>query len=194
LVNDSSSDNSQDIIKQFGNMPQVNFVNFSAGPSHRENLGVAMSQAKGNIICFFDIDLSCDMASLKILIDAVQQEGFDIAVGNRYDPQFSLKRNLGRKCISKIFNKVARALWRSKISDHQCGFKAMKKNIFLSLLDEMGYDSTFSRRWFWDTELLLRAQKNKYKIKEIPVKWQDRAKEKAWFIFLWHESRIIFYI
>ena len=194
LVNDNSSDKSLEIASQFKAIPCVSLINFSEGPSHRENLGKAMRQARGDIICFFDIDLSCSMDALKDLVGSIQNDGFDLAIGNRYDSSSTLKRKGGRKALSKIYNGAVKILWGSKIDDHQCGFKAMRRDVLSELLDEMGPDPVFSRRWFWDTELLLRAQKRNCKIKEIPVHWEERAKEKKWFIFLWREARMLFYI
>jgi len=194
LVNDNSNDHSSEIVKEFGSLPYVHLVNFPTGPSHRENMAKAMKQAKGDIICFFDIDLSCDITYLKNLIDAIEIEGFDLAIGNRYHRMSILDRSLGRKLISLVYNPLIRILWGSKLSDHQCGFKAFKESIFTVLWDEMGFDSPFTRGWFWDTELLLRAQKKSYKIKEIPVKWKNRFHEKTWLFFIKNEFRFIFYI
>jgi hypothetical protein len=61
--------------------------------------------------------------------------------------------------------------FHSKIKDHQCGFKAFKKEKLLQLLDEMGYEKT--RGWFWDVELLVRAQRKGYSIDEFPVEWKE---------------------
>jgi hypothetical protein len=56
----------------------------------------------------------------------------------------------------------------SKVKDHQCGFKAFKREALLQLLDEVA-----ACHWFWDTELLVRASRKGYAIKEIPVEWKS---------------------
>ena len=62
-----------------------------------------------------------------------------------------------------------------------CGFKAFKKEVILKLVEEMGYDKSLRRGVFWDTELLVRAIKNGYKIKEIPIWWNERYESKLYF-------------
>jgi hypothetical protein len=56
----------------------------------------------------------------------------------------------------------------SKLHDHQCGFKGFKREPTLDLLDEVE-----ATHWFWDTEILVRAQLHGHKVKEIPVEWQS---------------------
>ena len=56
----------------------------------------------------------------------------------------------------------------SKLYDHQCGFKSFKREPLLGLLDEVE-----ATHWFWDTEIMVRAHKHGYKIKEFPVEWQS---------------------
>jgi hypothetical protein len=62
-------------------------------------------------------------------------------------------------------------LFNSKINDHICGFKAFKKDSLVTLLQAMGYDQTKQRGWFWDAELLIRAQSMNIAINEVPVEW-----------------------
>ena len=57
-----------------------------------------------------------------------------------------------------------------------CGFKAFKRKVILTLVEEMGYDKSLKRGVFWDTELLVRAIRHGYKIKEIPILWRERKK------------------
>ena len=72
------------------------------------------------------------------------------------------------------------ALGGSKVRDHQCGFKAFRREPLLDLLDEVCAD-----HWFWDTELLVRAHRRGYSIKEIPVLWKSGRDTK---VRLLHDS------
>ena len=56
----------------------------------------------------------------------------------------------------------------SRLSDHQCGFKAFRKDLILPVIKEVE-----ERGWFWDTELLVRAQRNGLEVKEIPIEWKE---------------------
>lgn len=80
-----------------------------------------------------------------------------------------------------MYNICIRFLFRTHIHDHLCGFKAFKKDVILKLVDEMGYDKSLTRGIFWDTELLIRARRHGYKIKEIPIWWSERKKSALYF-------------
>jgi glycosyltransferase involved in cell wall biosynthesis len=138
-------------------------------PSRRENLAKSFYYGKGDIIAFIDADLSVDLSYLKQLFSEI--DNFDIAIGSRYIDGAIVKRELFRKIISGVYNTFIRTFFDSDILDHQCGFKAFKKSVLLDLVDELGYDYSYNRGWFWDAELLIKAQKKGYKIKEFPIKW-----------------------
>jgi len=82
-------------------------------------------------------------------------------------------RGLIRAFYSRLYNSGLQLFFHTRIGDHQCGFKAFKKSVLLDLIEEMGYDFKFRRGWFWDAELLIRAQRRSYKIDEFPVKWKS---------------------
>jgi len=73
-----------------------------------------------------------------------------------------------RDISSKTYNFLVRHMLGSTLRDHQCGFKAFKPEAVLSLLDEIE-----ATHWFWDTEMLVRAQRHGYRIKEIAVEWKS---------------------
>ncbi|MCX5694998.1 MAG: hypothetical protein NT014_07795, partial [Candidatus Omnitrophica bacterium] len=107
--------------------------------------------------------------------------GFDIVTGSRYAKGARIERKIFRFYISIIYNALIRLLFRTRIRDHMCGFKAFKKDVALKLVEEMGYDTSLRRGIFWDTELLVRAIRNNYKIKEIPIWWKERNKSALYF-------------
>ncbi len=126
----------------------------------------ACEEAKGSTIAYFDVDLSTDMKHLEELIRSIEKDGFDFAIGSRLLPESEVKRRLKREIASRVFNLLVRILLRSKLHDHQCGFKSFKRSSLFSIMDEVK-----DQHWFWDTELLVRAQRRGYKVKEFPVKW-----------------------
>ena len=81
-------------------------------------------------------------------------------------PESTVERSFSRAFSSKSYNFLVRHMLRSKVKDHQCGFKAFKRDAVLSLLGEVE-----ATHWFWDTEILVRAQRHGLRVKEIPVKW-----------------------
>lgn len=181
IVNDSSSDRSRQIAEKITLFDKnITLLNYDLGPTRRENLAASFKEANGNIIAFVDIDLLGSLRFLPDLVDGIGS-GFDIVTGSRYASNAKIKRKPFRFIISIIYNALIRIMFRTGIKDHMCGFKAFKREIILDLVGKMGYDNTFKRGVFWDTELLIRARKAGYKIKEIPIWWRERNKSALYF-------------
>jgi glycosyltransferase involved in cell wall biosynthesis len=126
----------------------------------------AFKQSRGEFLVYMDLDLATDLKHLKPLVDAVESEGYEFATGSRMLHESQVERSGTRNIVSKVYNFLVRAVLGSKLKDHQCGFKAFRREPLMQLLDEV--DAT---HWFWDTEVLVRGQRKGYRIKEIPVSW-----------------------
>ena len=137
-------------------------------------LNNAFKQSRGEVFVYMDLDLATDLKHLKPLVEAVSVEGYDFSTGSRMLPESKVERTLRRSISSKTYNFLVRHMLGSKLRDHQCGFKAFKREPTLLLLDTVA-----ARHWFWDTEILVRAQKKGFKIKEIPVEWKSGRKTKV---------------
>src|SRR5258706_10668212 len=128
----------------------------------------AWGQSTADILSYMDVDLSTELAAFPALIDAVMSRGFDLAVGSRLlDPSLT-NRGLKRETISRGYNLLVRAIFRTRFSDAQCGFKAITKRAateLLPLVEDSG--------WFMDTELLVIAEKLGFRIFDLPVRWVD---------------------
>jgi hypothetical protein len=85
-----------------------------------------------------------------------------------------VERTLRRSISSKTYNFLVRQMLGSKLRDHQCGFKAFRREPTLELIKEVG-----ANHWFWDTEILVRAARRGYRIKEIAVEWKSGRKTKV---------------
>jgi glycosyltransferase involved in cell wall biosynthesis len=134
----------------------------------------AFKQSSGEVLVYMDLDLATDLKHLKALVGAVESEGYDFATGSRMLPESNVERSGTRNTASKTYNFMVRALLGSKVKDHQCGFKAFRREPLMQLLDEVG-----AGHWFWDTEILVRAYLRGYKIKEIPVSWRGGRETKV---------------
>jgi glycosyltransferase involved in cell wall biosynthesis len=137
-------------------------------------LNNAFKQSSGRILAYMDVDLATNIEQLKSLIKAVEEEGFDFAVGSRLLSESKVERSRTRQITSKSYNFLVRVILGSKLKDHQCGFKAFKREALMQLLGEI-----VARHWFWDTELLVRAARKGFKIKEIPVEWKGPRETKV---------------
>lgn len=176
IVNDASKDKTEIIGKRIEkDNRKVNLLNYEIGPTRRENLAVSFKKASGDIVAFVDIDLIASLRFLSDLIDQVILNN-DIVTGSRYAVGSKTRRKTFRLIISVLYNVCIRLIFRTNIRDHMCGFKAFKRDVILKLVEEMGYDKSLKRGIFWDTELLVRAHRHGYKIKEIPIWWRERHK------------------
>lgn len=127
----------------------------------------AAAHARGDIVMFMDADLASHPSHVRELVRHLE-EGAAIVVGSRYHPQSKARRTPARYAASRAFNALVRALLGSALQDHQCGFKAFRKDLVVPLMDEV-----IDRKWFWDTELLVLAQRKGLKVVEIPIEWRE---------------------
>lgn len=176
IVDDNSSDESYRFERVINRARQrsgreIRYISYDKGPSRRENLAKSFYLAKYEVIAFIDADLSCDVSYLLKAINILKGESADIVIGSRYIKGAKVKRRPLRRTFSFFYNTTLRLAFGSKIRDHQCGLKAFRKKTIMPIIDRMGYDDEFIRGWFWDAELLIRAQEAGLKIIEMPVEW-----------------------
>lgn len=122
---------------------------------------------------FMDADLATDLSALPSLMKELGN-GNDLVIGSRFAKGASAKRPFVRKITSKVFSLITRAMFGLKIKDYPCGFKGANKNVIKNILPMVKND-----QFFFDTELVIRSAKKGLKIKEIPVIWQDRDRNKS---------------
>ena len=129
----------------------------------------AWLNSDADVVCYMDVDLSTDLAALLPLVSAVLDKGYDVAIGSRLAKGAHVsKRTLKREIISRGYNTIIKLMYWTPISDAQCGFKALSQSASQRLLPKVK-DNAF----FFDTELLLIAQKRGMRIHEVPVTWKD---------------------
>ena len=166
VAEDGSTDGTDKVVQELVN-DKIRLFHSDVRLGRGKALMNAFEKAKGEIVISMDVDLATNIKHLKDLIEAIEN-GYDIAIGSRLIEGSKAKRSFERLLYSKVYNFLVRALLKSKIKDHQCGFKAFKKDIVVKLGKEAK-----DNHWFWDTEILVLAQRKGYKIKEIPVEWTE---------------------
>src|SRR5207302_4314305 len=92
----------------------------------------------------------------------------DIAVGSRVTAGAAVARGPRREIVSRTYNLILRALFATQIRDMQCGFKALRGDVARRIVPAVEDDG-----WFFDTELLLLAERNGLRIHQVPVDWID---------------------
>ena len=182
IVNDGSKDMSTDIMNDIVKRDKkIKHIYYEEGKTRRENLAASFKYAHADTVVMLDMDLSANLKYLKDLIDEVKKNNYDIAIGSRYFKGSKVKRGPFRLLVSRAFILGCHLYYNSKISDYECGFKAFKRPAILDLVKDAGYDKTKKRGVFWDAEILMRAEKKKYSLKEIPIDWTEGAKSELNF-------------
>jgi glycosyltransferase involved in cell wall biosynthesis len=131
-------------------------------------LRAAWLASPADILSYMDVDLSTDLAAFPPLVEAIASEGYDIAIGSRLARGADIRRSLRREVTSRSYNVMIKGLFFTRFSDAQCGFKAVSRRAVQELVPLIE-----NNEWFFDTELLILAEKAGYRVKEIPVRWLE---------------------
>jgi len=175
LAEDGSDDGSYETASELAaKFSAVRLLHSEERLGRGRALNQAIRASKGDVICYIDADLATDMSHLATLIWAVLDEGYDLATGSRMMADSDARRAKTRYIASSTYNMMVRSLLNSEITDHQCGFKAFKRASLIPLIDQVK-----DGHWFWDTELLVRGQREGLRCKEIPVRWSEAKDTKV---------------
>ncbi len=128
----------------------------------------AWSASESDVLVYMDVDLSTDLAALLPLVAPLVSGHSDLAIGSRLSPASRVERGAKREFISRSYNLILRRALRARFSDAQCGFKAIRRDAARELLPLVEDDA-----WFFDTELLVVAERAGLRIHEVPVDWTD---------------------
>ncbi|WP_156756020.1 bifunctional glycosyltransferase family 2/GtrA family protein [Actinokineospora pegani] len=120
------------------------------------------------VLAYMDVDLSTDLAALSPLVAPLISGHSDVAIGSRLARGARVARGPKREIISRSYNIILRGTLRVRFSDAQCGFKAIRSDVARALLPHVA-----DTGWFFDTELLVLAQRAGLRIHEVPVDWVD---------------------
>jgi putative flippase GtrA len=132
-------------------------------------LRAAWSGSEARVVAYMDVDLSTDLRGLLPLVAPLLSGHSDLAIGTRLAHGARVVRGPKREVISRGYNSILHAVLRARFSDAQCGFKAARTDALRNgLLDAVRDDG-----WFFDTELLVLAQRRGLRIHEVPVDWID---------------------
>ena len=161
---DSTLEVAQELSQRFPDVAVVHLPQKGRGRALRK----AWLESDADAMCYMDVDLSTDLSALLPLAKAVLEDGYDVATGSRMTRGSQIQRSLRRETTSRGFIFLIKVLFFSKLSDTQCGFKAISRQAARELLPQVE-----NEEWFFDTELLLLAEKGGYRVKDIPVRWVE---------------------
>jgi glycosyltransferase involved in cell wall biosynthesis len=131
-------------------------------------LRVAWAQSEAQVVAYMDVDLSTSLDALLPLVAPLLSGHSELAIGTRLARGSRVLRGPRRELISRAYNLLLKVFLHSEFSDAQCGFKAARADVIRCLLPEV-----VDEDWFFDTELLVRAERHGLRIHEVPVDWVE---------------------
>lgn len=173
VADDGSNDKTAELAAFEGKVfPRFNLIRHSPNRGKGYTVKEGVLAASGELILFMDADNSTRINQIDKLISAIL-EGNDIAMGSRriegsiieeYQPKH-------RRFLGNTYIKLSNVILSTNVNDYNCGFKLYKKNAAKILFDKLTRND-----WSFDSELIYLASKFKFKIKEVPITWQDKQK------------------
>jgi glycosyltransferase involved in cell wall biosynthesis len=148
-------------------LPRVRVLHLDAKGRGRA-LRAAWLQSDAEVVAYMDVDLSTDLNALLPLVAPLLSGHSDLAIGSRLAHGARVKRGPKRELISRAYMLVLRLALGAHFSDAQCGFKAVRTSVAKQLVPSVRDES-----WFFDTELLILAQRAGLRVHEVPVDWTD---------------------
>jgi glycosyltransferase involved in cell wall biosynthesis len=183
VVEDGSTDGTPEIVEKLTKNDNHLWLMHSAtrlgkGKAVKKGLGAAA----GNIVIFMDVDLATTLAFLPRIVELAKARG-GLVVGSRHVKGSRVQRSFKRTLSSLTYNLLVRLLFRDGIHDHQCGFKAMRREVASFL-----QGTVESNGFFLDTEIILRCKMRGFPVVEVGVEWVEVRKENALGVRLFRDS------
>ncbi|GAA1027871.1 MULTISPECIES: bifunctional glycosyltransferase family 2/GtrA family protein [Amycolatopsis] len=168
IADNASTDGTDQLAAELaGQLPNVRAIRLPEKGRGRA-LRAVWSTSDADVLTYMDIDLSTDLAALLPLVAPLLSGHSDLAIGSRLSRSSRVVRGPKREVISRCYNLILRGTLSAKFSDAQCGFKAIRREVaerLLPLVQDTG--------WFFDTEMLVLAERAGLRIHEVPVDWVD---------------------
>ena len=168
IADNASTDETPRVAAELAaTVPDVTWVRLEQKGRGRA-LKQVWSASPAQVLAYMDVDLSTDLDALWPLVAPLLSGHSDVAIGTRLHRDSRVVRGPKREAISRAYNLILRTALGASFTDAQCGFKAIRSDVAAELLP-LVRDPT----WFFDTELLVLAQRCGLRIHEVPVDWVD---------------------
>jgi len=168
IADNASRDGTLSLAKQLSaELPGVRVIHLDQKGRGRA-LRKAWTESEAQVVTYMDVDLSTDLKALLPLVAPIVSGHSDLAIGSRLARGSRTKRGLKREFISRAYNLVLRLSLGAGFTDAQCGFKAIRASVAREVIPRV-----LDQAWFFDTELLILAQRAGLRVHEVPVDWTD---------------------
>ena len=168
VADNASTDSTWEVARALtAEFPEVAAVHLA-----EKGRGRALKQvwldSDATVLAYMDVDLSTDLDALSPLVAPLLSGHSDLAIGSRLANGSRVVRGPYREVVSRSYNLVLRTALGARFTDAQCGFKAIRADVARVLLPHVQ-----DTAWFFDTELLVLAERCDLRIHEVPVDWYD---------------------
>ena len=168
VADNASSDSTMAVAQALADeLPDVDVIHLDA-KGRGGALYTAWMSSEADVVAYMDVDLSTDLSALMPLVAPLISGHSDIAIGSRLAASSRVVRGPKREFVSRSYNLILRGALGARFSDAQCGFKAVRADVARQLLPLV-----VDTGWFFDTELLVIAERAGLRIHEVPVDWVD---------------------
>jgi putative flippase GtrA len=168
IVDNASTDATyviaQDLARELTDVRLIRLPEKGRGRALRR----AWSASDATVLAYMDVDLSTDLKALLPLVAPLLSGHSDLSIGTRLAGSARVLRGPKRELISRSYNAILHSVLATRFSDAQCGFKAIRADVAQRLLPLVEDEA-----WFFDTELLVLAEREGLRIHEVPVDWTD---------------------
>ncbi|MCO6008222.1 glycosyltransferase family 2 protein [Actinoallomurus purpureus] len=168
IADNASTDGTWDVAMRLTqDLPHVRAVHLDQKGRGRA-LRHVWSITDADVVAYMDVDLSTGLDGFLPLVMPLVSGHSDLAIGSRLARGARVERGPKREIISRCYNLLLRMTLRTRFSDAQCGFKAARTETVRALLPLVE-----DQAWFFDTELLVLAERSGLRVHEVPVDWVD---------------------
>jgi len=167
IAEDGSTDGSDRISERLSRDERIVHIHSDKKLGKGGSLKNAAPYVRGDYVIYMDADLATDLKNLKDLLRFLKE--YDVVIGSRCLESSKISRTLKRFLLSKVYHFFVKLFFPGlKLTDTKCGFKGFKKGVFENLNKDVRNND-----WSWDLEFLVKAKKQDFKIKEIPISWKE---------------------
>ncbi len=174
IADNASTDETRAVCQRLSDINENIYYFFTSKKGKGEAIIKSWQAFPADIYSFMDADLATDLRSFPLLIKPLANKEAEIVIGSRFLSSSKVKRSIFRKILSRSYKNILKLFLDMRASDAPCGFKALRAEAAAEILPEIE-----DREYFFDTELLLRAQKKGLKIIEIPVTWIEPRQRRS---------------
>jgi putative flippase GtrA len=168
VADNASTDETLAVARRLAReLPDVDVIHLDA-KGRGGALHAAWASSTATVVAYMDVDLSTDLTALMPLVAPLISGHSDVAIGSRLSASARVVRGPKREFVSRSYNLLLRGVLGTQFSDAQCGFKAIRADVARHLLPLVA-----DTGWFFDTELLVIAERAGLRIHEVPVDWID---------------------